>query len=262
MRSQIRWRKSALSAVVVIAVLVVQFEGAAMAHDNEIVNANILTRVLHLKVGDMTGTAFTVEVDGRQYVITAKHLTGEKEVEEIEIWRKRWHRIKVTVVGIGKGREDIIVLAADRALTQTLPIDVGSGRITVGQNIRFLGFPLGIALDYMMERGGMRLPLVKGGILSGIKFENKVSWLLVDGHNNGGFSGGPVVFKPLGTGKEVWKIAGIISGYQIEGVDVRDKMGRIIGSAEGNSGILVATGIETALKLIELNPTGFPVAGK
>ena len=106
----------------------------------------------------------------------------------------------------------------------------------------------------------MRLPLVKGGILSGMKFENKVSWLLVDGHNNGGFSGGPVVFKLLGSEKAVWKIAGVISGYQIEGVNVRDQAGRIIGSAEGNSGILVATGIETALKLIESNPIGVPVS--
>ena len=82
------------------------------------------------------GTGFTIEVDGRQYLITAKHLTGETDIGEIE---------------------------------------VGSGGITVGQSVRFLGFPLGIA---------------------------------------------------------------------------------------GNSGILIATGIETALKLIASNPIGFPVAAK
>ena len=233
-----------------------------MAHDNEIVNANILTRVLHLRVGDMIGTGFTVEVDGRQYLITAKHLTGEKDIEEIEIWRNGWHRQRVDVVGIGKGTEDIIVLSAGGILTQTLPINVGNEGIIVGQNVRFLGFPLGLALDYMMERGGVRLPLVKAGILSGMKFENKVSLLLVDGHNNAGFSGGPVVFKPLENEEDVWKIAGVVSGYQIENMAVKDKMGRIVGSADGNSGILVATGIETALKLIESNPIGFPVGGK
>ena len=258
MRSRIKCGIFALSVVVVIAVLVVQFEGVAMAHDNEIVNANILTRVLHLKVGEKTGTGFTVEVDGRQYLITAKHLTDGKEIDEIKIWHKTWQAIKVTVVGIGKGKEDVIVLASDKVLTQTLPVDVGSGSIIVGQNVRFLGFPLGLTQDYMIEDGGMRLPLVKGGILSGMKFENETSWLLVDGHNNRGFSGGPVVFKPLGAGNEVWRIAGIISGYRIEYVDVKDKLKQTIGIAEGNSGILVATGIKTALKLIELNPVGFP----
>ena len=238
MRNPARLRIAALSMFLGVAMMGLQVGGFAMAHDNEIVNTNILTRVLHLKIGEMTGTAFTVEVDGRQYLITAKHLTGESGIEELEIWQEGWHRFKVSVVGMGTGREDVAVLSTDRVLTQTLPIDVGSGRITVGQNVRFLGFPLGIATDYIMEQEGMRLPLVKGGILSGMKFENKVSWLLVDGHNNGGFSGGPVVFKLLGSEKAVWKITGVISGYQIEGVNVRDQAGRIIGSAEGNSGIL------------------------
>ena len=256
------WKISAISLAVFCIAMIFQVGGPAVAHDNEIVNANILTRVLHLRVGDMTGTAFTVEVDGRQYFVTAKHLTGEKDIEEIEIWRKGWHRLRVNVVGIGKGMEDIIVLSANEMLTQLLPVNVGSDGITVGQNVRFLGFPLGLALDYMIERGEMRLPLVKAGILSGMKFENKVSLLLVDGHNNKGFSGGPVIFKPLDNGEDVWKIAGVISAYRIEDVDVRDKMGRILGTADGNSGILLATGIESALKLIELNPIGFPVTGK
>ena len=260
MKGRNGWRVLAISLVMVV--VVIQTGIVAMAHDNEIVNANILTRVLHLKVGDKIGTAFTVEVDGKQYLITAKHLTGERGIDEIEIWRQGWRRIRVDVVGIGKEREDIIVLAADRMSTQTLPVEVGSEDIIVGQNVRFLGFPLGIAQDYMVERGGMRLPLVKGGILSGMKIEKKMSWLLVDGHNNGGFSGGPVVFRPLGNREGVWKIAGVISGYQIESMEVRDEMGQKIGSAKGNSGILVATGIEIALKLIESNPIGFPVTGK
>ena len=157
MRNPARLRIAALSMFPGVAMMSLQVGGFAMAHDNEIVNTNILTRVLHLKIGEMTGTAFTVEVDGRQYLITAKHLTGESGIEELEIWQEGWHKL-------------------------------------------------------------------------------------------------------LGSEKAVWKIAGIISGYQIEGVNVRDQAGRIIGSAEGNSGILVATGIETALKLIETNPIGFPVA--
>ena len=216
MGNQNRWKISALFVVVVSVAMVLLVGGPAKAHDNEIVNANILTRVLHLKVGSMTGTAFTIEVDGRQYLVSAKHLTGEKDIDEIEIWRKGWHRLQVDVVGIGKGTEDIIVLSADEMLTQTLPINVGSGGITLGQNVRFLGFPLGLASGYITERGEIRLPLVKAGILIGMKFENNVSRLLVDGHNNKGFSGGPVVFKPLGDGKDVWKMAGVVSGYYTE----------------------------------------------
>ena len=42
--------------------------------------------------------------------------------------------------------------------------------------------------------------------------------LLVDGHNNAGSSGGPVVFKPMGNEKDVWKIAGAVYAYQIEDI--------------------------------------------
>ena len=81
MRNPARLRIAALSMFLGVAMMGLQVGGFAMAHDNEIVNANILTRVLHLKIGEMTGTAFTVEVDGRQYLITAKHLTGESGIE-------------------------------------------------------------------------------------------------------------------------------------------------------------------------------------
>ena len=261
-RDQNRRITPASFVAIVSVAMVLRVVEPVMAHNNEIVNSNILTRVLHLKIGTMTGAAFTIEVDGRQYLISAKHLTGVKDIHEIEIWRKGWHRLQVDVVGIGKGTEDIIVFSADEMLTQTLPVNVGSGRITLGQDVRFLGFPLGLASSYITERGEMRLPLVKAGILIGMKFENNVSRLLVDGHNNKGFSGGPVVFKPMGNGKDVWKIAGVVCAYYAEKVDVKDQKGQIVGSAKVNSGILLATGIESALKLIELNPIGFPVPGK
>ena len=105
--NQIVWRMSPLSVFFVVAVIVFQVGGTVMAHDNQIVNANIMTRVLHLKVGDVIGTGFTIEVDGRQYLITAKHLTGERDIGEIEIWWEQWRRTKVSVVGMGEGREDI-----------------------------------------------------------------------------------------------------------------------------------------------------------
>lgn len=232
-----------------------------MAQVHEIPTSNILDRIVPIKVGDGLGTAFTIEVDGRQYLITAKHITNNQEVEEVEIWIDGWKPLKVKTVGIGKGNEDIIVLATKMMLTGTLDIEVGSGGIALGQNVRFFGYPIGFEKYQLIE--GRNLPLVKAGILSGFKDEEGASWLLVDGHNNGGFSGGPVIFKPLEGNAKKWKIAGVISGYQIEGAVVKDdKTGERIGYAEGNSGILIATAIEVVLKLIKLNPIGDPVKKK
>ena len=253
-----------ISAVISVGIYAgsLQAEVTRTPQRHEIVDSNILTRVLPIKVGARTGTAFTIEVDGKQYLITAKHITGNQEIETVEIWRNRWITAKVKTVGIGKGKEDIVVLAANTKLTENLDIEVGSGPITLGQDVRFLGFPLGIKVEYMTQTGGIILPLVKGGILSAIKSEEGTSWLLVDGHNNEGFSGGPVIFKPLKRKIERWKIAAVISGYQVENTTVMDKTGKIIGYAAGNSGILVATGIKTAVDLIKSNPIGYPVEEK
>ncbi len=36
--------------------------------------ANILNRTFHMSYGGSTGTCFTVDVDGRQYLVTARHV--------------------------------------------------------------------------------------------------------------------------------------------------------------------------------------------
>jgi hypothetical protein len=40
------------------------------------ITANVLTRVLrcHIKNGDSYGTGYTISVDDRQYLVTAKHM--------------------------------------------------------------------------------------------------------------------------------------------------------------------------------------------
>lgn len=239
--------------------------GIALSHSSEIPNTNILYRVLPIKVGSDLGTAFTIEVDGKQYLITAKHITNNQAVEVVEIWRNGgWNPIKVRTVGIGKEDEDIIVLATDERLTATFEIELGAGGIVLGQNVKFLGFPFGIK-EYMNHPKEWGIPTVKGGILTIIiEPEKDVSWLLVDGHGNKGFSGGPVVFKPLGEKDGRWKIAGVTSRWPrpiktARAVVTDNKTGEIIGYTEVNTGIVVATGIEVALNLIKSNPIGFPV---
>ena len=227
-----------------------------MAQTNEILTSDILSRIFPIKVGDKMGTAFTIEVDGRQYLVTAKHVTNNQEVDKVEIKRiDSWIPIEVRTVGIGEGNEDIIVLAADMKLTEIFDIEIGTNRIALGQHVRFFGYPAGF--EKYRPLGRINLPLVKAGILSAIISEEGTTRLLVDGHNNSGFSGGPVIFRPLEATSDRWKIAGVISGYQTEGAVVKDyETGERIGYAEGNSGILIATAIEVALNQIKSNPIG------
>ncbi len=64
--------------------------------------SNVLRRVFLIKVDNNEGTAFTIEVDGRQYVVTAKHMvtsTANGAKTTVRMMRKDgWKALKVTVL--------------------------------------------------------------------------------------------------------------------------------------------------------------------
>ena len=80
-------------------------------------------------------------------------------------------------------------------------------------------------------------------------------WVL-DGINNAGFSGGPVI---NGTGVDL-KIAAVISGYVQEPTDVirggADALAAAKDRVNLNSGFILAYDISYAVDLIKANPTG------
>jgi hypothetical protein len=93
-------------------------------------------------------------------------------------------------------------------------------------------------------------PLVKRATLSAIQPEEDVTILYLDGFNNPGFSGGPVVFYPPGS--NMLHVAGVISGYRIDPLEVVDEERpdwRAV--VEANSGIIVAHGIGHATEAID-----------
>jgi len=98
---------------------------------------------------------------------------------------------------------------------------------------------------------------VKSGVLSGLDGTTPPLELWVDGHNNLGFSGGPLVFKPaLDQG---YRVVGVISSYRCSHLPVYNRSGQPIGVFPENSGIVVAHNIEFAKELIDRNPVGFPL---
>ena len=41
------------------------------------ITTNVLQRTFHLKYGANSGTCFTIDIDGRQYVVTARHVVKD-----------------------------------------------------------------------------------------------------------------------------------------------------------------------------------------
>jgi len=230
----------------------------------EVITANIVTRVFFIKYGNNAGTAFTIEVQDRQYLITARHIVeGIKDGDEIEIRRNDvWEPISVKPLYIEPSEIDIVVLVPPFQLSPTLPLEPSADKILLSQDMYFLGFPFGFELKGAPEFQ-YPIPLVKKGICFGIA----KPFIIIDGQGNPGFSGGPIVFMDEWTKK--FKVAGVVKGthYQEDPVfrkvckDDKDpceeyKLEETDMVVKADTGLVIGFTIDSAIDVISKNPIG------
>jgi S1-C subfamily serine protease len=221
------------------------------------VTANVIQRTFHIKVGESSGTAFALDVDGRQYLVTAAHVLGsEKKKIDMDIDHK-WIPTNIKVVGIAPSPIDIAVFAVEKSLqTENLPVvPISEGTIVSGE-LFLLGFPYGIPGYSGLTERGYSIPLVKKAICSGFlmgKADEQYGFYL-DAINNPGFSGGPVVDMKANPPK----VVAIISGYRYQNEPIFNNQGVMQDLYyQYNTGIVVVYLIEHAVNLIKANPIGF-----
>lgn len=221
------------------------------------ITANVIHRVFMIRWRDQVGTAFAIDIEERQYLITARHIvTSLVGSDTVELFGNgTWNAFPIRLIGHAAADVDISVLAGDHVIVPpNLPLEATSQGVIYGQDLHFLGFPYGMVGNYFFGAGGYPLPLVKRATLS--HFQRSV--YLLDGHNNPGFSGGPVVFVPSG-GKD-YKVAAVVSGFRAieEPVFAGGQLTPFV--YRYNTGIIVSHSIDVAVELIRDNPTGCPLA--
>jgi hypothetical protein len=253
---------------------------------------NLIERVLMVKsvvpqgkagTINVVGTIFSIDIDHREYWLTAKHiLTGAKHPPYGSVTEKsvslsilnpnaqgeQWESVNFSVIDPGKD-VDIVVLAASEPLmrnpaTVTAPPDApGTTVFFIGFDCEFLGYPsvVGFTWHATVAEGGKTywLPFVKHCTVSGANSEG-LNILFLDGINNEGFSGGPVIY---GTGAQQ-KIIGVISSFISEPAEVmalvpaqnvmQPKEPKE--TANVNSGFIIAFSISYAVDAIHKSPIG------
>ena len=235
--------------------------------DSESLPGDIIRQTLAIRVDKATGTAFTIEIMKRQYLVTARHLLGTRARSSVELKLAGggWQQVGVRTIGLSKEELDIAVLAADGLLAPPSDIRVGVDTIEYGQQVRFLGYPFGLESDLPSFRLSP-LPMVKAGIFSGLRAVGAQSGeafeLFVDATGNPGFSGGPVILRrkkdEFSPGSQ-WCIAGVVSAGLAYTRELRGMDGKVIGSVEVDAGILRAVSIDVATRIVHANPVGHPV---
>lgn len=206
-----------LTAVILLVVAML-----APAALNAQVTSNVFERVLNVRVNagtvrEGTATAFTMDVDGREYLITAKHVVeGLKEQDKIEVFMNGdWSPLEVKIFRCDEPI-DIAVLVPPHQLTINFDLPFDKMDAFYGQDVYFLGFPYGIQASSQGVNGPYPLALIKRGTFSGtvvLDPTKKAVKILLDGYNNPGFSGGPMVYRDLNQSGLVLKLIGVVSGF-------------------------------------------------
>lgn len=220
------------------------------------VSSNILQRVFAIRVGSDQGTGFTIDVDNRQYLITAKHVIASSP-NNIEILHdNKWVNLPIKLIAVEPASVDIAVIVLPQQISALLPIQL-SGPFYLSQNVFFIGFPYGLSLDGHALNAGFPLPFVKHGIIA--SFANGHGEpIFIDGINNPGFSGGPVI---TSEGPDKQNVLGVVSAYRfdLQSVYIDNKVKAENLAVRTNTGLLIAFEIRYALEAIKKNPIGFPI---
>ncbi len=234
----------------------------------EMITYAVMERVFRLGFKTAQGTTFAIESGGRQYLVTAAHnIEGIKDSDEIQIWRNgSWNSLTVNVCGIDYGN-DIAVLAPPTQLCHAYGVATGVKGISPGHELYFLGFPFGLHTQSVVPSGlpNLRYPLpyVKRSILSAMPNEEIRSDFILDGYNNEGFSGGPVVYQ-LPSDTRIYnnviyrdfRIAAVVSGFIMEDQPVEIDGRPLKATVKANSGLIRCTSITRALDMIKAKPVG------
>lgn len=247
------------------------------------VTTNILQRVFFIKYGTKVGSSFTIDVENRQYLVTARHLVnGIKNGNTIGVFHNnQWEPVKVKTLYTDPPEVDIVVLVLPMQISPSYSLGASFGNLYVSESIYFLGFPYGFKMDLRELNNGYPLPFVKKGVVSAFDvLPNKYSVVCVDGMGNPGFSGGPIVHVNPTT-KQLTVMA-VVSGPLAHDPGEEDKVLRKVKKVKqavdktskakisrdgfelvetdmivrSNPGLVLGYGIGSALDVISKNATG------
>jgi hypothetical protein len=256
---------------------------------------NALSRTFMVQTTTERGTIFSIDVDGREYWITAKHLLkglkhppyGEFKEKSATVQilnpgleRQQWLTETFSVIDPGNNIDILVLVPSHLILDKPIPLNVGDD-VPMGGDCEFLGFPYGGGWRAKFDKQFYWLPYMKHCTVSGMFAEpskgspdDAMVWVL-DGINNAGFSGGPMLYS---TGEQQ-RVFAVVSGYQTEPTEVLPEVPQIPAPTgfpskapasetsekpEGtkkevvnvNSGFIVAFGMKSAIDAIRKNPTG------
>ena len=224
------------------------------------IQPGILNRVFKLICEDKsTGTTFTMECNDSQFLVTAKHIfedLGFPKEGTIGLLTEggKYTPYEVDIRYPADPKVDIAVMRCKdhRQISPAHPNPNTSEELEFGQDVFFLGFPYDYdELSMSFPTDKRPIPFIRKACFTG-RFKDRYAGMFLDGHNDPGFSGGPVCYRSTDAPNGTMSIAAVISRYRFEKQAVLDENGRPTGSyVESNTGIIAAYDIKEAVQVAE-----------
>ena len=220
------------------------------------VQAEIVRRVIRILHGNSTGTAFTIESHGQQFLVTAKHMfegAGFPTSTSINVLIGTGYKSFDVDVRYPKEQKVDVAVMKLKTMQFLTPVyeNINSTEgLIYGQDVYFVGFPYEYDCILGMYPGGnMPIPFVKKACMSAI-LQDGTGTILLDGINNPGFSGSPVCYKKVGPNEKNMRILGVVSGYRFKEQPVFDQHGSQTDFyVKENTGIIVVSDIKHAMEI-------------
>jgi S1-C subfamily serine protease len=226
---------------------------AAAAVSQDAVPGEILGRTHMIRVGDTQGTGFGVEYKGKLYFVTARHVVAGLPDKDavLEVMKAgTWQKVHTIKTFFPRSPDvDIAVFETDEKVPIHYEILMATGNdgATLGQQVWFLGYPWGLGSH---SANGIEIPFIKRGTMSAIDGSNPQAPLIyIDGFNNPGFSGGPIVYWDFKA--HAYRILGVVQGYKEEAAKMMVNGHLADTKLLVNSGILIGFNIKHVIEAIE-----------
>jgi len=224
---------------------------------DEGVPGEMLQRTIFINTGSNRGTGFLIDYKGKIYIVTARHVVTGLPANNAKIQVRQageWKEYQTVRTLFPTSKDvDIAILETNEKIAQPFlvrPAGDDDG-VVLGQQVFFLGYPYGIGSKFSKSNVNFAdVPFIKRGAASAIDAidPNKVI-LYIDGFNNPGFSGGPIIFWNFKDHQ--CRILGVVQGFRNDTAKVLVNGEQVDSPILVNSGILIGYSIKHALQAME-----------
>lgn len=123
---------------------------------------------------------------------------------------------------------------------------------TLGQQVWFLGYPFG-HIGLVGRFQDQLIPFIKRGTISAINHNDPNAVIVyIDGFNNPGFSGGPILYCDFH--KLAYGLLRVVNGYRADAAKITVHGQPVDADVLVNSGILIGYSIKRAVQAIDAKP--------